>query len=175
MPKLWLFYILLKSIYFIPSCLCVSYLNCLHCWALSVCSGLQSVRNPGGLDWTSFCVRIELSSITLVVTLWEFTGRDSHMTLLKELYECHWLNEYWGADHTGQFYHHPPATAAVIMWKVVGQLLFLNIIPSNFTARTGWKVWCDRGMSVYGLGELIWIKSVTLCRLWFGSVSPGLD
>jgi hypothetical protein len=27
-----------------------------------------------------------------------------------------------------------------------GQHLFLNIIPSNFMAKTGRKVWCDRGM-----------------------------
>ena len=33
---------------------------------------------------------------------------------------------------------------AVIVWKAVGQHLFLNIIPSNFTARTGQNVWCDR-------------------------------
>jgi hypothetical protein len=35
------------------------------------------------------------------------------------------------------------------MWKVMGQHLFLNIIPNNFMmARTGWKVWCDRDMSL---------------------------
>ena len=30
---------------------------------------------------------------------------------------------------------------------MVGQHLFLNIIPNNFTATTGRKVWCDRAMS----------------------------
>ena len=30
----------------------------------------------------------------------------------------------------------------------MGQHLFLNIIPNNFTARTGRKVWCDRGISL---------------------------
>ena len=52
----------------------------------------------------------------------------------------------WGADHTGQFRHHPSASPVVIVKKMVDHHLFLNIIPSNFTARTEWKVWCDRGM-----------------------------
>ena len=53
----------------------------------------------------------------------------------------------WGVDHTGQFRHHPLlASPVVIMWKVEGQHLFLNIIPNNFTAGTGRKVWCDQGM-----------------------------
>ena len=39
------------------------------------------------------------------------------------------------------------ASSVVIVWKGVDQHLFLKIIPSNFTARTGRKVWCDRGMS----------------------------
>ena len=29
----------------------------------------------------------------------------------------------------------------------MGQHLFLNIIPNNFTVRTGREVWCDRGLS----------------------------
>ena len=29
---------------------------------------------------------------------------------------------------------------------MVGQHLFLNIIPNNFTARTEQKVWCDWGI-----------------------------
>ena len=33
------------------------------------------------------------------------------------------------------------------MWKVVGQHLFLNIIPSSFTAKTRRKVWCGRSMT----------------------------
>ena len=59
----------------------------------------------------------------------------------------------WGADHTDQFRHRPLASPAVIVRKVVGQHLFLNIIPSNFTVGSGRKVWCDRGMSLknYGL------------------------
>ena len=63
------------------------------------------------------------------------------------LYKPQWyLRRVWGADHTGQYWHHPSASPAVIMWKVVGQHLFLNIVPNNFTARTEREVWCDRGM-----------------------------
>ena len=54
----------------------------------------------------------------------------------------------WGADHTGQFWHHPSASPTLIVWKVVGQHLFLNIIPTNFMARTKQKSWCDWGMSL---------------------------
>ena len=52
----------------------------------------------------------------------------------------------WGVDHTGQFRHHTLTSPAVIVWKVVDQHLFLNIIPINFMAGTGRKVWCDRDM-----------------------------
>ena len=34
------------------------------------------------------------------------------------------------ADHTGQFWHHPLASSAVIVKKTVGHHLFLNIIPT---------------------------------------------
>ena len=30
---------------------------------------------------------------------------------------------------------------------MVGQHLFMNIIPNDFTDGTGWKVWCDWNMS----------------------------
>ena len=45
--------------------------------------------------------------------------------------------------HTGQFRHHPSAYPTIIVWKVVGQHLILNIIPNKFTFRTRHKVWCD--------------------------------
>ena len=51
------------------------------------------------------------------------------------------------ADHTMQFRHHPSASPALIVRKVVGHHLFLNIIPNNFTAWTEWKVWCDRDIN----------------------------
>ena len=38
--------------------------------------------------------------------------------------------EFFGADHTGQFRHHPSTSPAVIVRKVVGDHLFLNIIPA---------------------------------------------
>jgi hypothetical protein len=51
-----------------------------------------------------------------------------------------------GVDHTGQFRYYPLTSSAVIMWKVVGQHLFLIIISNNFTTGMRRKVWCDRGM-----------------------------
>ena len=58
-----------------------------------------------------------------------------------------WLIQQWGVNHTNHFRHHQSASPDVIVWKVVGQHLFLSIISNNFTAGTGRKVWCDRGMS----------------------------
>ena len=52
-----------------------------------------------------------------------------------------------GADHTSRFWHHPPA---IMVWEVVGQHLFLNIILSNFTVGTGRKVRCGQSMSWSG-------------------------
>ena len=45
----------------------------------------------------------------------------------------------------------PPslASSAVIVCIVVGQHLFLNIIPNNFAAGTGPKVWCEWSTSDY--------------------------
>ena len=69
------------------------------------------------------------------------------MSVRKVFKDAKGLWEAWVVDHTGRFRHHPSASPVVIVWKVVGQHLFLNIIPSNFTAETGRKVWCDQGMS----------------------------
>ena len=54
----------------------------------------------------------------------------------------------WGVHHINHFWHHPLASRDVIVWKVMGQHLILNIIHNNFTAKIEWKVWCDRGMSL---------------------------
>ena len=56
------------------------------------------------------------------------------------------LSVGWGVDHIGRFWHHLWASPTGIVWKVVGQHLFLNIIPNNFTAGTRRKVWCDQDM-----------------------------
>ena len=56
------------------------------------------------------------------------------------------IGAYEGADHTGQLWHHPSTSPAVIVWKRVGQHLFLNKISTSFMARTGRKCWCDRGI-----------------------------
>jgi hypothetical protein len=65
--------------------------------------------------------------------------------------EGHWRLQSWtlvqvDVDHTGHFWHRPSTFPAIIIWKVVSQHLFLNIIPNNSIARTGRKVSCDRGL-----------------------------
>jgi hypothetical protein len=44
-------------------------------------------------------------------------------------------------------WQHPSSSLVEIVWKVMGQHLFLNLIPNNFTTRTGRKVWSDPSMS----------------------------
>ena len=39
----------------------------------------------------------------------------------------------------------------IMVQKVMGQHLFLNIIPNNFTAATKWRCWCDRDMKLHKL------------------------
>ena len=63
---------------------------------------------------------------------------DKLMSKLDDYGGCH-----SGTDHTGHFRHHPLASLVVIVWKLVGQRLFLNIIPNNFLARTRRIVWCE--------------------------------
>ena len=63
--------------------------------------------------------------------------------------------------------HHPLTSPAVIVKKVVGHHLFMNIIPNNFMARTEQKVWCDRGMRAIKLcvkWQMGWSKPWTLLR-----------
>ena len=50
----------------------------------------------------------------------------------------------------------------------MGQHLFLNIIPSNFTVGTGWKVWCDRAMSLKNiLWNFVQIMHCGYMGLWY--------
>jgi hypothetical protein len=51
----------------------------------------------------------------------------------------------WGVDHTSHLRHRPLASPDVIVWKLVGQHLFLNIISFDFKVGTGGKFWCDHG------------------------------
>ena len=46
-------------------------------------------------------------------------------------------------------WHHPLTSLIVIVWKVLGEHLFLNIIPGNFMVETGRRFWYDRGMSLH--------------------------
>ena len=50
------------------------------------------------------------------------------------------------AKHTDEFRHHPSTSPVIIVWKIVGQHLILNIIPINFMVEIGRKVWCDGGI-----------------------------
>ena len=61
-------------------------------------------------------------------------------------YEFHELG--WGADHINQSRHYLSASPVVIVWTVVGQHLFLNLIPNNFIVGTRQKCWCDHGTSL---------------------------
>ena len=50
--------------------------------------------------------------------------------------ECQWnLSNI----HNASIIHGHLSPVVVIVWKVVGEHLFLNITPSNFMAKTGWK------------------------------------
>jgi hypothetical protein len=53
---------------------------------------------------------------------------------------------------------HPSTSSAVIVWTVVDKHLFLNIIPINFLAEIGRKVWCDRDMSKTSSNMIQWPK-----------------
>ena len=69
------------------------------------------------------------------------------------------IHRRWGVDHTGQFKYHPLASPALIVWKMMGQHLFLNIIPNNFKVGTGQKLWCDQGMSMHKRLPSQWVYS----------------
>ena len=56
----------------------------------------------------------------------------------------------WRADHINHFWHHLLSSPVVIVWIVVGQHLFLTIIPIIFMVRTGRLVWCDRDTHLQG-------------------------
>jgi hypothetical protein len=60
------------------------------------------------------------------------------------MFRC--LERERGVNHIGPLRHHPLASPAVMVGKVVGRDLFLNIISNNFTAGSRQKVWCDQGM-----------------------------
>ena len=99
------------------------------------------IVNSHGLAWAKW------TSIIVV-----FHSKGQSLTVLpfscfyKKKGPCkEWMEHslyVWGVDHTS----HVLAYVAVMMWKVVGRRLFLNVIPNNFTATTGQKVCCDWAM-----------------------------
>ena len=67
----------------------------------------------------------------------------------------------WGTDRTNQPWHHPSASPVAIVWTMVGQHLFLNVIPNNFTVDTRRKYWCDHGMSLHIMCLHSWVWNFT--------------
>jgi hypothetical protein len=64
-----------------------------------------------------------------------------------DIWAPHWRTPTLrGVDHTIHFWHHMPTSLAVIVWKVVGQHLFMYIVSNNFMVGIGREVWCDRNM-----------------------------
>jgi hypothetical protein len=55
---------------------------------------------------------------------------------------------WWGVDPINHSWHHLLTSFTVTVWKMVDQNLYLNIVPSDFTTGTKWKVWCDRDLSL---------------------------
>ena len=108
----------------------------------------------GTIDHTGQFRHHPLASPAAIV--WKVVGQHLFLDIIPNSFTVGtgrkvWCDQGRGVDRTGQFRHHPLASPAVIVWKVVGQHLFLNIIPSNFTAGTGRKVWCDWGMRAWCL------------------------
>ena len=79
------------------------------------------------------------------------------VTLIPTTFKETWMfKTLMRADHIGHFWHHLSASPVVIMWKGVSQHIYLNITPNNFTARTGWKVSCDRAWAWWREQQSMW-------------------
>ena len=117
---------------------------------MSTCNQPVGFRITGIL--TNYAQTLPGHCLTDVARVWIDGGKfDGVFHLVHATIPCTKLTKLSGTDHTRQFRHHPSASSAVIVRKVAGHHLFLNIILSNFTARTEREVWCDRGISVSGI------------------------
>ena len=109
------------------------------------CFWLCFLRNLGSPQLLEVrdCVTFVFAHLVLVGMSMREKKEEVCSPILKDV-----LAIVWGADHIGKFLHHPSVSTLIIVWKVVGQHLFMNIIPNNFTVGTERKVWCDQGMSL---------------------------
>ena len=106
---------------------------------------------------------VHLYVVIFSFTLWAFTKIEYSLSILvatnMTLTVRHiWTG--WGVVHTGQFWHHPSTSPTVIIWKVVGQHLFLNMILKNLH---GWNM-----MEIYGV-----IRAWVLRNNWLKSKTSG--
>lgn len=105
----------------------------------------------------------------------------------------HWPRLFMRTNHTIHLWHHVSTNLTVILWKMVGQYLILNIVPNNFMVGTGWKVWCDQPMSLPLLKLQMYILFIineykdicvwtmlrlcknSSCKWWWGLLSNDED
>ena len=146
-----------------------------NCWGLRGPNGLLNIAilapsllyppnmKIDGLDWDQGRRRVVLRLLFFighlyidwfVVSLRLKSKHHLQISRPKPYGQFGVIGASWEVDHTSQFRHHSSASLTVIMWKVVDQHLFINIIPDNVTAGTGRKVWCDRGIMKWDEVEL---------------------
>lgn len=92
-----------------------------------------------------------------------------------------WLNDFaclvWGVDHTGQFWQHPSASPAVIVWKMVSQHLIFEHDPQQIHGwnRTRSLVWSGHeSPSIFesGTPSWNWIMLCSQARLYRDILMP---
>ena len=122
----------------------------------------------GMWDWSHQQVRTPSIGISGYVIVWKVVGQHLFMNINPNNFTTGtrrgiWCDQGMRPDstsnsrcalngHGNKFEHHQVQTLSigisdyVIVWKMMDQHLFMNIIPNNFTAETGRGVWCDWGM-----------------------------
>lgn len=88
--------------------------------------------------------------------------------ILSKFYMKKYKKKTWsswrGVDPTNHSWHHLLASLTVIVWKMMDQNLYLNIIPSDFMAGIERKGWCDQELSL-GHGLRNWSRTHNLTRM----------